>query len=378
MSQAFVLSYWNLNEAATGGVRRVNALLDAIGKNVVLCQPGPPHPVYDTACLPRDWGRRKSGINWGLFNFFRLANAALVRQVVAERHPAVIVLTSIWTFFPLRRLRGIPLVLDAHDVLAAAMEERYGAKHPFTLIVAAWERRVARRMDHLFTCSEADRARFISRYQVPADRVSVVPNGVEVSAHDRADLSKAPPAVASALGTARVLFFMGKLSYEPNARGLAFLNDDLMPELERRAPGRYKLVVTGGPAPPRRMHPSIVFAGAVSDAELAALMKRADICLSPTFSGGGTRLKILEYMAARKPVVTTPKGMEGLECLNGRELVVADAEHFPDAVEDLVRNPARAQALADAAHRLVTTCYDWTTSIRPLWRKGLSPWVACG
>lgn len=375
MSKALVLSYWNLNEAATGGVRRVNALLGALGKSALLCQPGPPHPSHETIPLPTDWGRKKRGFNRGLFNFLCPANAAAVRRAVAERKPSVMVLTSIWTFFPVRHLRGIPVVLDAHDVLAAAMAERYGAKHPFTLIVAMWERRVVQRMDHLFTCSEADRTRFISRYRVPEERVSVVPNGVDVAAHDRADLSKVSPAVASLLGTARVLFFMGKLSYEPNVRGLAFLNHHLMPELERRAPGRYKLVVTGGPVPPKRMHPSIIFAGTVSDAELAALMKRADICLSPTFSGGGTRLKILEYMAARKPIITTAKGMEGLECMNGRELVVADAEHFADAVEEMVRNPARAQSLADAAHRLVTTRYDWAGSIQPLWRKVLSDWV---
>ena len=45
-------------------------------------------------------------------------------------------------------------------------------------------------------------------------------------------------------------------------------------------------------------HPKIIFTGAVND--LAAYIQMADVCVCPLFSGGGTRLKLLEYMAAGK------------------------------------------------------------------------------
>ena len=374
MSKALVLSYWNVNQPATGGLRRIHALLGAIGpKQVILCQPSPAHPACETVPLAADFGRRKRGINWGLFNFFWPSNALLVRRTVRERKPALVVLTSIWAYFPIRDLRGVPVVLDAHDVLASAIAGRFGPRHPFTRIVAAWESRVARSVDHLFVCSGKDRERFLSRYGLAPERVTTVPNGVEISRYD------APAADVSAevrrhLGDSTALFFMGKLTYEPNARALAFLNHALLPELERRAPGRFRLVVTGGSVPARRMHPCALLAGTVSDAELAALIRRADICLSPVFSGGGTRLKILEYMAAGRPVVSTAKGAEGIEAVPGKHLVLAEAEGFADAVVRLAGAPSEAQAIGEAGRRLVAERYDWS-AIRKGWQDVLGRWL---
>ena len=57
-------------------------------------------------------------------------------------------------------------------------------------------------------------------------------------------------------------------------------------------------------------HPKIIFTGVVED--LPVYIQSADLCVCPLFSGGGTRLKLLEYMAAGKPIVSTQKGAEGI------------------------------------------------------------------
>ena len=44
MARLLVLSYWNVNRPTTGGLRRVNALLEALGPDLILCQPAPAHP----------------------------------------------------------------------------------------------------------------------------------------------------------------------------------------------------------------------------------------------------------------------------------------------------------------------------------------------
>ncbi len=375
MASALVLSYWDLNEAASGGSVRIHALLNVLGRRTILVQPRVHHPTYDTVPFPRDLGQRKIGINWGIFNFQTPSTRRIVRGMIDAHQPAVIVLTSIWNEPPLRTGPRLPMVLDAHDVNATAIAERFGAHHPFTRLVQAQEARAVHRVDHVFACSDPDREQFIRLYSLPESKVSVVPNGVDVAAFDSVSPSTEPDAFwKENIGDATALFFMGKLDYQPNVAALAFLNEGLMPELEERAPGRYKLLVSGGPVPPGDYFPAVKFAGRLPTDQLRQYVKRSDICLAPVFTGSGTRLKILEYMAAGRPIVSTPKGAEGLSCTSGKELLLAEPEEFADTIEALHAKPDDAKTLGQAAHAFVRDQYDWR-SIENRWRSVLARWI---
>lgn len=375
MPSVVVLSYTDLTEPTTGGTRRMNALLDAVGRETVLVQPRVHHPGYATVPFPRDFGRSKVGVNWGIFNFYWPANRRVARNLIRHHSPALVVLTSMWTEQVVRDLPGVPCVLDMHDVNAVAIGERYGARHPFTRLVRAQEARAARRAAHVFTCSAADRDQFTALYGLEPGTVTVVPNGVDVAACAQAPALRADdPVWRRNLRDATVLFFMGKLDYQPNAAALEFLGGALMPELERRAPGAYRLLVCGGPLPAHPHHPAMVFAGAVPEEALRAYVKAADICLAPLFTGSGTRLKLLEYMAAGRPVVSTPKAAEGLQVTPGAELQIAESDAFAEAIESLGREPERAAALGARGQSFVRKHYDWAEACLPRWREVLSRW----
>ena len=82
----------------------------------------------------------------------------------------------------------------------------------------------------------------------------------------------------------------------------------------------------------------------------------------PLRTGGGTRLKILEAMAAGVPVVSTPLGAEGLEVVDGENVLLVDsddAEGWADRLVSLADSPARRAQLIDAGLRLVQSRYDW-------------------
>ncbi len=367
-----VLSYWNLNDPSFGGARRIQALLDLLGSRVVLCQPAPPHPRLKTRAFRPDLGRRKIGINWGMFNFLVPTTAARVRRLLRSDRPALIVLTSIWAYLPLRRMPDLPpVVLDAHDVLGNAIAERFGENHLFTRWVRSWEKRVVRQVDHVFTCSDLDRTEFMNRYTIPAERVTTVSNGVDMHLWGEAERRAKPidSTVEKEVKDAVVLFFMGKLDYQPNRQALAFLADRLMPELEGTDKGRFKLLVCGGPAPDVAPHPSMLFAGRVED--IVPYVCRADICLAPIFTGSGTRLKILEYMAAGKPVVATPKGAEGISGVSGEHFELVEVDGFADAIRRLAADPAGARSMGTAGRQLVAERYDWS-AIRAGWERVLS------
>ena len=83
------------------------------------------------------------------------------------------------------------------------------------------------------------------------------------------------------------------------------------------------LTITGNHANlPLPTAEGITLTGFVDD--VRPLIASAAVCIVPLWQGGGTRLKILEAMALRTPVVTTSKGAEGLDAEHGVHLLIAD------------------------------------------------------
>jgi glycosyltransferase involved in cell wall biosynthesis len=82
---------------------------------------------------------------------------------------------------------------------------------------------------------------------------------------------------------------------------------------------------------------------------------RASVMVVPLWMGAGARVKIVEALAARLPVVTTTLGAEGLGLTPGTHALFADTpESLGDAVADLLMQPGRAQSLAEAGYAFAT------------------------
>jgi glycosyltransferase involved in cell wall biosynthesis len=76
--------------------------------------------------------------------------------------------------------------------------------------------------------------------------------------------------------------------------------------------------------------------------------------------GSGTRLKVLQAMAAGKAVVSTSMGAQGLHVTDNVELRIADtATAFADAVIDLLQHPEQRTALSTTGAAHVRAHYDW-------------------
>jgi len=370
-AESLVLSCWNLNRTLARS-RRVRALLETMGPGVVLSQPTEPYASFRTVPFPVDLGLKRFLINWGIFNLFLPANIRTIRSILRQYRPKIAALTSILDYQPVRRSADLPMVLDAHNCEAVAIEERFGRRHLFAMMIRAWEGRVARAMDHIFVCSEVDKVQFVERYSIRQERVSVTPNGIDASVYEKPGAGGSiDPDLERQLGDATVLFFMGGLQYQPNSQALEFMDGTLMPRLKELSSKPFKLIICGGPIPSGRFDSDIVFAGRVPDNELLAYLARADICLAPIRTGSGTRFKILEYMAAGNPVISTAKGAEGIACSHGRDVIISELDGFAAAVVELAGSEQRAAAIGEAAQKLVFEKYDWDKAVKPIWRSVL-------
>jgi glycosyltransferase involved in cell wall biosynthesis len=214
--------------------------------------------------------------------------------------------------------------------------------------IAAIEGSVVAAADQVWACSRDDARLFGERYPDCAP-VSVVPNVVTV-----------PPAASSGADLEHpLLLFIGALTYPPNLEAATWLVTELMPRLSAGGlDARLRIIGAGAPAKLRELARgrAVEISGYVDD--LAPHLGEAAVVPVPLGAGGGTRFKVLEAFANRIPVVSTRKGVEGLDVRAGTHFLAAEtAAEFAGAIADTCSNGALRAALIRDAYTLVDAAY---------------------
>lgn len=216
------------------------------------------------------------------------------------------------------------------------------------------ERAMIALCDAVVAVSAVDRASLISA-GVSRRKIEVIPHGVDMENY-RAPDGDAVRARYGIPSGAFVLVYHGVLHYGPNRDAAKRLAKGILPAL--RAQGRdVRLMLVGMNPPDECAGDGVITTGAVPD--LPAHLCAADCAVVALKGGGGTRMKILEYFAAGIPVVSTPKGAEGIPATPGREIVHAASDAaICDAIAVMMDNPAHLRKTGDAGRRFVER-YDW-------------------
>lgn len=107
-----------------------------------------------------------------------------------------------------------------------------------------------------------------------------------------------------------------------------------------------------------KSNPNIICTGYVED--VREYLHKCKVYVCPLRIGGGTRLKILEAMAAGIPIVSTSVGSEGLNVTNNMNILIAESpEGFAKKVIDLLNNLELREKITINARRFVEENYDW-------------------
>jgi glycosyltransferase involved in cell wall biosynthesis len=273
-----------------------------------------------------------------------------------ERSPDAIFVHRLAAICPaLLTQKRIPRVIfDLDDIehvslwrTAAHLPQWKGQLLYSSRLPALWwaERRAMKLAARTFVCSEDDRRYLEDKWRVHG--VRTVPNGIEIP----------PPAPIPEAPTA---MFVGSYRYHPNVQGAEFLLEKIWPKVLKSIPDAELWIVGAAPeniAAARRATPGVRVLGFVED--IKYLYDSARVVCCPIFSGGGTRIKILEAAAHGRPVVATRIGAEGLEMTDGKELLLRDdADSFAGALIALLRSAELCARLGTAAHRKTVERYD--------------------
>jgi glycosyltransferase involved in cell wall biosynthesis len=279
-----------------------------------------------------------------------------------QRKPDAIFAHKLAAMAPLLRTRSAlpPIFLDLDDIEHVAAIRRLMARaglpgKVFDCLklpaLVRGERRAIRLARRTFVCSETDRQYLANRWRLSG--ITTVPNAVTIPEEQPVCLEK-------------TLLFIGSYRYHPNVEAAQFLIEKVWPRVLQAIPDA-SLIIAGDP-PDRlagygRRLPGIHLTGFVDD--LSELYARSRVVCAPIFTGGGTRIKIIEAAAFGKAIVATRLGAEGLGMRDGSELLLRDdVVSFSQACIDLLKDAALCERLGTTAYQAAISRYNRATIVQ--------------
>ena len=264
--------------------------------------------------------------------------------------------------WPAHKWFGKPLVFDVHTLLESELPF-YGMGLPQRIKkrVGGWlDRSVPRLADHVIAVSQKIKDRLVLQKGMTEERVSVIHSGVE------AEMFVAPRAAGSEIDadrTGETLIFTGNLA--PYQR-IDLLLQAVAPVL-RRWPASKLLIVTDGGFDD---HEAMAVALGIRDririvradlTELPGYLAEADVALNPRTECDGLPQKLLNYMAAAKPIVSFAGSAKYLEHKkSGLVAPDGDVGSFTGAILHLLADRDLAARLGANARVVVQQELSWT------------------
>lgn len=254
--------------------------------------------------------------------------------------------------------REIPITLDAHNIEFKTVREIGAGKRSILMRtmyrieekrLRRVEERAFRESALCFAVSGQEREELVGYADRP-DKVVTAANGVDP------DRFTFVPRTRSG----KKILFLGGMDYLPNLNAATHFLDEIFPKVRKREADAKVLLVGRELGKLGRLLQMPGVEPHESVPEVLPWFYEADLLAVPLRQGAGTRIKVLEAMASGLPVVSTPKGCEGIDVKNGMELLIADTpQSFIDDIVHIMREPALATSLAENARRLVIARYTW-------------------
>ena len=281
-----------------------------------------------------------------------------IKKALAEKTYDLIHVEGCFLGMALLGLKTPPRLIGPHDA--------YWRNYQENLKIAPWRKKITLAVDlaklrwaepRLYGCFDAVgvctevEARAV-RSLAPGLHVGVVGNGALLDESEKEPRLEDFPSVV----------FSGSYDYPPNEEAALRLLRELAPRLRRRWP-ELKLYIVGS-SPTRRMekaaagHPANIVTGRV--ASVREWLTKGTVYLSPLSHGVGFKNKVPEAWAAGRPLVATPKTMEGIDFIPGTHALVAESDDgLARAAAWLLEDGERRRKIALAGAERVREQYNW-------------------
>ncbi len=289
---------------------------------------------------------------------------ARIRALHAEHHYDLIFVHCSSVAQYVEDITDAVKVLDYGDMDSQKWLE-YAHYKPFPLNLGYWwegkkmeraERRLARKFNY---CTATTRMELGTlRELAPGVASDWFPNGVDhnVFAPDGSDYD--PDTIS----------FIGRMDYYPNQECMLRFSKEVLPRIQAERPTA-KLVIVGAEPSQEILAlgklPGVTVTGSVP--EVQPYVRRSAVMVAPLAIARGTQNKILEALAMGVPVVTSSLAADGVDCLAGEHLLVADSPaEIATSVLSLMQDRQKRQQLASAGRARMLSHHHWPNSMQRL------------
>ncbi|MDI6792378.1 MAG: glycosyltransferase [bacterium] len=178
-----------------------------------------------------------------------------------------------------------------------------------------------------------------------------IPMGMDTSEYS-------PP--SKTLSNSKHVSFLGALDYGANIEAVLYFYEEVFPKVQEEIPGCLFQII--GRRPPLEIqklaeNPQVIVTGTVED--IRPYLEKTSVFVSPIWAGAGSKTKIITAMASGLPIVSTTKGLEGVKCTPGADVLVADnADEFARTVITLLHDESLRSQVAALARKSAIKNYD--------------------
>lgn len=252
------------------------------------------------------------------------------------------------------------LLYDVHDDDAALARSLL---EPPSAVARAFDvqQRALHTADVVIACAQRELVLALGS-NIPADRVALFPNGA-----DSGSMCWGP-----VCSTER-LVFVGNLFYRPNQIAVEHLRTRILPRLPALCPRARVQVIGHGPAHLIQPCVGLEFCGPAVSIESA--LRGATLGLAPLTAGAGSKMKVLDYLAAGLPVLATSEAVTGLPPGHPGVVVDDDLDGWAARIATLLGNPARLRELGWAGRDALEEHLSWRQIAAGLVRR-CRDWIA--
>ena len=161
-------------------------------------------------------------------------------------------------------------------------------------------------------------------------------------------------------GESKKIIFVGLMSAAPNAEGAMWFVKKIFSKILEKFPKAVFYAVGKNPCNEvlALVCDNVKITGTVESVD--EYYKNADLIVIPLFNGGGVKIKLLEAVSYKRPVVTTECGAEGTAFVANEHLRITDnSDLFAEYCIDALSCSDESKRLTENAYKFFCENYTW-------------------
>lgn len=295
-----------------------------------------------------------------------------VKEIVKRKKIDLIHIDYPYGINSLRIFKNIPLSYNSYNVeyIYTNTVGKFNFKIPkfmrflFSLYIFFLEKSLLKYVTNINAISKNDKNMLLKLYNVPEEKINISTFGCNEKIYNF-PLSKSEARFRQGIEEdSFYVIFHGDLLNKANFEAIQVIRNKIAKKLNNE-----KIVfLIAGRNSQFKNEKNIIFLGYLND--LRNFLYSADIAIVPIFRGSGIKTKIIDYLSASIPIITTKKGAEGLFIKHDIHGYILDQPKY-DFVEKILylkNNPEKIKEFKYNIKEVIKN-YNWNRILKPVAEK---------